>query len=663
MKLFSKNPPLKAPTVLSNALSQYYNSAQKADLALLRRFEPIICFTKGEKFFPMDIEPYIQLCSLWAQKPEQEAVCIVSAEKLDMDTLSKLPPYDFGTVYFLKVAEPLSPVEYASYNLQKLRLLLDEGEPFHSGLGRLARVGYTARFADALFSLLLFTRGRVSGATAAAADNLYKQVMNQHEHYCYYGRVIRENGWVILQYWFFYFFNNWRSGFTGANDHEADWETISIYLYEEKTGQVEPEWVAYASHDYAGNDIRRHWQDPEVKKQGEHPIIYAGAGSHASYYTAGEYLAELEISFLSPLAKMFEKGQKFWHKTLRQYRSEETDSSLEDEKPTRNRIFRIPFVDYARGDGIRIGPGQIKTWDAPRLLNPPPSWVTNYRGLWGLYARDPFSGEDAPAGPMYNRNGSVRQVWHNPLGWAGLDSVAPPQRALEITKKQQQNVANEQLSLKENIKLKYEALLQYGVEAEAMCGNPYLKKQYETHQEDMRTLSQEIDAILAKIATTEALLKALESYETALREGQSRVTRAHIQRVHQPTTEVELRLNRLAEIWAAASVGIMLIGLVSLTVFASNYLTAGLIAFILVVIFIEASFRGHLIRLVTRITIFLAILATLVIIYDFFWMWGNISRFNCRRLIFSGTIYANYGVSIYTMKSLFLCKIFLSQII
>ena len=36
----------------------------------------------------------------------------------------------------------------------------------------------------------------------------------------------------MCQYWFFYAYNNWRSGFHGVNDHESDWELVSVYLYE-----------------------------------------------------------------------------------------------------------------------------------------------------------------------------------------------------------------------------------------------------------------------------------------------------------------------------------------------------------------------------------------------------------------------------------------------
>ena len=30
--------------------------------ALLRRFEPVVRSTKGDKFFPMDVEPYVRAC-------------------------------------------------------------------------------------------------------------------------------------------------------------------------------------------------------------------------------------------------------------------------------------------------------------------------------------------------------------------------------------------------------------------------------------------------------------------------------------------------------------------------------------------------------------------------------------------------------------------------
>jgi hypothetical protein len=231
---------------------------------------------------------------------------------------------------------------------------------------------------------------------------------------------------VVLQYWVFYPFNNWRSGFFGANDHEADWEMITIYLSERADGEIAPAWVAFASHDYHGDDLRRAWDDAdELERDGDHPIVYIGAGSHAAYFRRGEYVTEIELPYLRRLAAPVHRLAAFWLQTLRQAGLVESVLRFE--------LFRIPFVDYARGDGITIGPGQPEEW-SPVLLHPVPPWVSKFRGLWGYFARDPAAGENAPSGPMYNRDGTVRRAWYDPVGWAGLDDVPPPGREVSVVR-------------------------------------------------------------------------------------------------------------------------------------------------------------------------------------------------------------------------------------
>src|SRR5690606_24856818 len=105
---------------------------------------------------------------------------------------------------------------------------------------------------------------------------------------------------------------------------------------------LRPVWLAYASHDFSGDDLRRHWDDPMVEKQGEHPVIYVGAGSHASYFQAGEYLAELELPFLAPLVTLQERVQDNWDRLLQRYQFRP-----EGEVPAAHfNFFRVPFVDY-----------------------------------------------------------------------------------------------------------------------------------------------------------------------------------------------------------------------------------------------------------------------------------------------------------------------------
>ena len=255
------------------------------------------------------------------------------------------------------------------------------------------------------------------GGQAAAADLLNRTISSRDPRRVYYGRVIRSGGRITLQYLFFYPMNNWRSGFFGVNDHEADWEQVFVFLTDPEERKPEPRWVAYASHDFKGDDLRRRWDDPMLVREGNHPVIFVGAGSHASYFEQGEYLMGVEPKILLPLKSVITWLQKFWIETLQMGSSEFND------KPGQS-MFRVPFIDYARGDGLSIGPGCEENWVALEISDDV-DWVHNYRGLWGLDTHDPLGGERAPAGPKYNRDGTVRQSWYDPIGWAGLDKVFP----------------------------------------------------------------------------------------------------------------------------------------------------------------------------------------------------------------------------------------------
>jgi hypothetical protein len=443
-----------------------------------------------------------------------------------------------------------------------------------------------------------------------AAARTCRQMRAEHEAYCYHGRVVRVNGWVALQYWFFYPFNNWRSGFSGVNDHEADWEMIYVYLSETEAGEVTPEWVAYASHDFSGDDLRRSWDDPEVEKVGEHSVIYCGAGSHASYYERGEYLTELELPFLSPLVQLVERARETWRTLLH----------WEHRKPVSTfNVFRIPFVDYARGDGVSIGPEGDKPWDEPRLLDPAPAWAAHYRGLWGLYAHDPIAGENAPAGPIYNRDGTVRRSWYDPLGWAGLDKEPPPPQALRRVEQRAQDLRASRATLEQTIAEKVHELTDLGVEAAAMLGRPHLHKQYDAHRERLTALSKETAHLRQQLAEDDILLETLEAHAADLRAGVRAPLRAHLHRAQQPASDSNQQFGRFAEFWAAISIGLMLMSFVGLMVFARHYLVYGLSALLALLFFVEAGFRRQLPQLITSVTNALALVAALVLAFEFFW--------------------------------------------
>ncbi|MDQ3637382.1 MAG: hypothetical protein M3426_05230 [Actinomycetota bacterium] len=589
--------------------------ASETDEALLRRFEPVARYTKGDRFFPMDAEAYVRACSLWVWRPGEEDACLVPHGKLTLDRLAEPHRDGFGAVHYLRFTDPQ---EFKDMIRQNVRRRRDARKDFRTGRGRLARVGYVSRMMDTLFSLTLLARGRVPGSTAAAGRTAYANILAENEHYRYHGRVLRQDGWIVLQYWLFYAFNDWRSGFFGANDHEADWEKVFVYLSESPSGEVTPEWTAYSSHNYAGDVLRRRWDDPELEKVDEHPVIHVCAGSHSNQYAAGEYLTEVELSFLSPLTRALGAARTFWRKTLRQYEGDDAEPGQQNATPT---IFRIPFVDYARGDGLTIGPGQEKEWSPPRLLdNPIPDWASNFRGLWGLYTRDPFEGEDAPAGPMYNRDGSVARPWYDPVGWAGLDKVPNLTETLQTVREQQVMVVKRRVALQAEIEEKSRVLKGLGVESAAARGQPHLRSLYEEHRERIEELSEEVDRLRARVAADGVVAESLESYADRLRAGERGPARAHISYAQTPASETKLRASRLAEAWAAASVGLMLIVFVLVATYERGaYLTFALAGSIALFLSVEAGFRGRLTNLVTSATIGLAVVAALVVFYEFFW--------------------------------------------
>jgi len=592
--------------------------SEAEDRALLRRFEPLLRFTRGERFFPLDTERYVRECSLWVHRPRRLPQCVIPEKELTLERLSEPRWGAFDAVYYLRFIEPLNIPDLAAYEIDRIRREIIEGETenvFRAGTGRLARVGYLSRFVDALFSITLLARGRVPGDTAAAAAIAYQRLQDKHESYQYYGRVVRRDGWLVLQYWFFYTFNNWRSGFFGVNDHEADWEMISLYLCETEDGDLQPEWVACAAHDFSGDDLRRHWDDPEVEKVGEHPVLYVAAGSHAAYFRAGEYLGELELPFLRPLVRLTRRLQSWWGKALREVQDEED----EPEHHTNLDIFRVPFVDYARGDGLSIGPGQARTWQEPLLLNPTPDWALHYRGLWGLYAQDPIAGENAPAGPLYDRDGTLRRSWYDPVGWAGLDKVPPSTTLLAQLREQRDEIEARQEDLRQAIAAGQRQLVGLGVEAEAMRGKPHFKAAYAAHQQKIASLSAELDHLRDTLGADESLRLALERYEARLTAGERWPRRAHIQRAHQPVSETELRMGRVAELWAAISIGLTLVAFVTLLLFSRQHVLSGLVVLLSLFIFIEAGFRRRLERLVSSVTNALALVAALWLLFEFFW--------------------------------------------
>jgi hypothetical protein len=557
---------------------------------LLRAFEPVVRYTRGESFLPMSVETYLADATLMRTVRRGPAQITGRRGTLAADTLADsqgpIPSGARGTGEFLTVAGNRDVDDVGDLFRQSAA----QAAGFRPRAGRLARVGYSGRIVDALFSLSLLARGRVPGSLARHAVGTYRSMVGEAATHPYYGRVVRTSGWTVLQYWFFYAFNDWRSGFNGANDHEADWEQILVYLDADAEGRAVPVWAAYAQHDYHGRDLRRRWDDAEeLERIGDHPVVYAGAGSHASYFRPGEYLAEQELRVPSLVRRVTTTVGALISGSA-------GDGSAE-------RFLSVAFVDYARGDGPAIGAGNERTWE-PVVLDGSQPWVAGYRGLWGLSVQDMFQGEDAPAGPMFNRDGGVRRSWSDPVAFAELDVEPPPSRVIELLNDQQLAVEARQAELAELIPERERALAAGGAAGlDATDG-------LEPERAALAVLHDEREANALRLAD----LRRRTAEATA---GKVTSPRAHLRRVPVPAAPGAERTGVLLETWAAVSIGLMLLLLVAALLLAPSYGVIVAIGVIAVFLFIESILRSRLVALATVMVRTLALVAGVILAITF----------------------------------------------
>ena len=101
-----------------------------------------------------------------------------------------------------------------------------------------------------------------------------------------YGHAVEANGRVWLQYWLWYFYNDYQLSFA-LGTHEGDWEMVQFRM-DDDAGH--PDIAIYAQHRYGE---MRPWEDVEkFPGDADRAIVYVARGSHASYFEAGFHQTE-----------------------------------------------------------------------------------------------------------------------------------------------------------------------------------------------------------------------------------------------------------------------------------------------------------------------------------------------------------------------------------
>ncbi len=125
---------------------------------------------------------------------------------------------------------------------------------------------------------------RPPAQSALAYHALQEQALNHGAMRLVYDHVSRydKTGDYAVQYWFLYFFNY------RLNEHESDWEQITIHLDPDKR----PVNAYYSAH-VCGHI--RDWNKVEkVPADSDHPVDHVANGSHANYFKSGQHKVALK---------------------------------------------------------------------------------------------------------------------------------------------------------------------------------------------------------------------------------------------------------------------------------------------------------------------------------------------------------------------------------
>jgi len=507
------------------------------DIELLEQYEPVLRFAKSERFFPMAVEPYLELCSIFPSGPlgvvegfahineplvtrigklesEQFYLRFVNKPLNDFDAwiwwaaltvtgivggwflegitvveimivLSlvsaliifmlaspiriRIIPAALAALFF--VAFGAAPIWFFLHQSQYMSIAVEYFILLPVYL--IALFYFSVRTMKFILDHVIpegpgFVMDMLSQATEKIARESYFQyaeIINKEPEPLYYGRVLHEidgqnNRWTILQYHFFYAFNDWRLAANGMNHHEGDWEMIAVYLKNDS-----PYAVLFSQHG-AGNIEKWETVIKAVDKQGNnttHPVVYVALGSHANYskpevirspsmYKPGKLqrLLYWTDGLIHYLFLLFNPDQKARQIALKEIQSQHTNFFAEDafiylRDEADHYVVSLP-MEIACGDGYRVGfqgenlkervlksssyikrvmsdrkttRPKVKEWRRV-VLSPEPDWL-QYKGLWGV--KSLLNDESGPPGPKWDRP-SKDQVgvqerirWGRPLDW------------------------------------------------------------------------------------------------------------------------------------------------------------------------------------------------------------------------------------------------------
>ena len=273
------------------------------------KYAPILRYNKDEQFFPMRVDDMIGFSELYVKDEETP---VIPRGEVSLDDLTRIGRSPESFLRSVKAGPILGHDVVSAWSEGALEMVYrwagKQTTSLAENLVRKAYSWFTPKNKSA--TQLFWWNGLVShvleGVIETATHNELPRLIlpsetrnNALEQYqstyrrspgsTYYFREVKDRGYLCLQYWFFYSYNDWGRSFAGMNDHEGDWESMMLFFELDRLGrpQEPPAYVTYADHE---SRQTKPWGDEDVTLVGDHPMGYVAAGSHATYPEPGTQL-------------------------------------------------------------------------------------------------------------------------------------------------------------------------------------------------------------------------------------------------------------------------------------------------------------------------------------------------------------------------------------
>jgi hypothetical protein len=206
--------------------------------------------------------------------------------------------------------------------------------------------------------------------------------------------------------------------------------------------------------------------------------------------------------------------------------------------------------------------------------------------------------------------------WNDPLGFAGVDKVAPPSRQPDELRAR---IAGREARLREldaAIERRSAELPGLDLETRSLAADGAMATLHKARATELATGTAELESQRRERAGVADALVALRRELGRVESGNLGDPRGHLQHPHRPVPAADVQYGRIVEFWSALSVGLLLLAIVALVSLRLAPWWAALGLALAGYAVLEAAFRRRLTLLTLRVELVLAMISAAILVWE-----------------------------------------------